>query len=202
MISIPKVQFSIVGVDFLCFCLIACDEQATPKPKGYFKIDLPKKAYTAFLDPAYPYSFEYPNYGKIIKDSTFFDSTPENPYWINIDFPDFNARIYLSYKVIGGKNKFDLLVQDAFKMTGKHSIKASYIDEIPFREKTDVSGFIFDVGGNAATGKQFYATDSAHHFLRGALYFDATPNFDSVQPAEKFLYEDVLHLIKTLNWKN
>ena len=187
---------------FFCCYITACNEVPVPKPKGYFKIDLPEKKYTAFNEPGYPYSFEYPAYGKIVKDSTFFDTTPDNPYWINIDFPDFNAKIYLSYKVVGGSNDFNLLIQDAFKMTGKHSIKATYIDEIPFSEKPGISGFVFDVGGNAATGKQFYATDSSRHFLRGALYFDATPNFDSIQPAEKFLYQDVLHLIKTLSWKN
>jgi gliding motility-associated lipoprotein GldD len=195
------------GLNFSCFLflwliMISCNEQTVPKPKGYFKIDLPKKEYILFSQSAYPYTFEYPSYGRVVKDSTFFDAAPENPYWLNIDFPDFNAKIYLSYKVIGTTNKLDLLVQDAFKMTSKHSIKASYIDEIPFREQPNVSGFIFDVGGNAATGKQFFATDSAHHFLRGALYFDVTPNFDSIQPAEKFLYEDVVHLIKTLRWKN
>jgi gliding motility-associated lipoprotein GldD len=181
---------------------LSCNEQSTPRPKGYFNIDLPEKKYLSFNQPGYPYAFEYPAYGKVMKDSTFFDAAPENPYWVNIEFPDFNAKIYLSYKEINAKNNFDLLIKDAFKMTSKHSIKATYIDEIPFKENQGVSGFIFDVGGNAATGKQFFATDSARNFLRGALYFDATPNFDSIQPAERFLYEDVLHLIKTLQWKN
>jgi gliding motility-associated lipoprotein GldD len=81
-------------------------------------------------------------------------------------------------------------------------MKASYIDEIAVSEGPGKQGFIFDVGGNAATGKQFYITDSSRHFLRGALYFEATPNFDSLQPSEQFLYKDVLHLIRTLQWKN
>ena len=185
----------------LSLLMIACDETYTPKPKGYFKIALPEKSYQQFDQPGFPYAFEYPMYGKIIQDSTFFDTIPENPYWINIDFPEFNSKIYISYKPINSSNNFDLLVKDAFKMTSKHSIKASYIEELPFRENENVSGVLFDVGGNAATGKQFFATDSVKHFIRGALYFDAVPNFDSIQPVEKFLYQDVLHLIKTLRWK-
>lgn len=186
----------------ILICCLSCDETFTPKPKGYFKIDFPKKSYVRFNEPGYPYSFEFPAYGKVIKDSTFFDTIPENPYWVNIDFPQFGARIHLSYKLIEKKEQTHLLIEDAFKMTGKHSIKATYIDEIPVNEGTGKYGFIFDVGGNAATGKQFYLTDSSHHFIRGALYFEATPNFDSISPSEQFLYKDMQHLIKTLQWRN
>ena len=183
------------------FYFIACNSDPRPKPKGYFQIDFPEKKYVLFNEQGYPYTFEYPVYGKVLKDSTFFDDQPENPYWVNLDFPDFNGRIYISYKTIGN-NKFDALVEDAFKMTSKHSLKATSIDEIPVKGGPDVTGFVFDVGGNAATGKQFFVTDSIRHFLRGALYFDATPNYDSIKPVDQFLYKDMQHLIETLKWKN
>lgn len=181
--------------------LSSCNTDSVPKPKGYFKIEVPEKKYVLFDDPAYPYSFEYPAYGTIIKDSTFFDDKPENPYWINIDFPEFKGKLYISYKTVGGNNRFDKLVEDAFKMTSKHSLKATSIDEIPIKGGPGVEGFVFDVGGNAATGKQFFVTDSTRHFLRGALYFDATPNYDSIRPVEDFLFKDMQHLIQTLKWK-
>ncbi|HMO31561.1 MAG TPA: hypothetical protein PKE07_01055 [Lacibacter sp.] len=182
--------------------LAACNDTTVPKPRGYFHIPLPEKKYQAYAEPGYPYTFEYPVYGRVVKDSTFFDDQPENPFWINIDFPGFDARIHISYKSIGGTNRFETLVEDAFKMSSKHSIKASSIDEIPVQGGPGVQGFIFDVGGNAATGKQFFVTDSLRHFLRGALYFNATPNYDSIQPVEQFLYEDMQHLIRTLRWRN
>jgi gliding motility-associated lipoprotein GldD len=180
---------------------VSCNSDPVPKPKGYFKIDLPQKQYALFNAPGYPYTFEYPVYSKVIKDSTFFDEKPENEFWINIDFPGFDGRLHLSYKEIG-KNRFSQLVDDAFKMTSKHTLKASSIDEIPIKGSNGVSGFIFNVSGNAATGKQFFVTDSTRHFLRGALYFNSTPNYDSIQPVEQFLYADMKHLIETLRWKN
>jgi gliding motility-associated lipoprotein GldD len=183
------------------YLMASCSNQNNPKPKGYFITDFPKKSYVSFNEAGYPYKFEYPKYGTVLKDSTFFDTIAENPYWLNIDFPEFGAKIHLSYKAISNKEEINMLVQDAFKMTGKHSIKASYIDEIPIEEGPAKNGFIFDVGGNAATGKQFYITDSTRHFIRGALYFEATPNFDSIGPSEQFLYKDMLHMIKTLEWK-
>ncbi|XVJ67627.1 MAG: hypothetical protein HEQ40_16170 [Lacibacter sp.] len=185
----------------LLLFLFSCNSAPVPKPKGYFKIDFPEKKYVLFDQPGYPYTFEYPAYGKVVKDSTFFDDEPENDYWINIDFPGFDGRLHMSYKMIG-PNQFNKLVEDAFKMTSKHTLKATSIDELPVKGGPGVTGFVFDVGGNAATGKQFFVTDSLRHFLRGALYFNSTPNYDSIQPVEQFLYKDMQHLIQTLRWRN
>lgn len=152
--------------------------------------------------PGYPYTFEYPAYANIIKDTSFFGEAPENPYWINVDFPTLNGKIYMSYKIIGpGNNSFRKLADDAFKMTYKHTYKAEYIDENVIRTPNHVSGTFYEVGGNAASAKQFFATDSVKHFLRGALYFDATPNADSLAPVHKFLEQDMWHLVETLRWR-
>ncbi|MBM3439291.1 MAG: hypothetical protein FJX94_00325 [Bacteroidetes bacterium] len=185
----------------ICVCA-ACEQVPNPRPKGYFKIDFPEHAYRVFDSIGYPYQFEYPQYARVVKDSVFFDDAPENPYWINVDFPDYNARLHISYKQIGTKQQLSSLVDDAFKLTSKHTLKASSIEEEPVRLSPDVQGFVFHVGGNAATGKQFFLTDSVKHFMRGALYFDAAPNADSLLPVSEFLYRDIEHLMKTLRWKN
>ena len=179
--------------------LLSCNSDYTPKPRGYFKIDFPKKEYQLFNQPGYPYSFEFPTYAKIIKDISFFGEATENPWWINIDFPQFNGRVYFSYKEIG-KNKFDKLINDAFTMTNKHTMKAYSIDDSLITNPNNVHGVYFKVGGNVATANQFFLTDSTKHFLRGALYFDATPNEDSLGIVNKFLMEDVKHLINTFKW--
>ncbi|GGB13422.1 gliding motility lipoprotein GldD [Puia dinghuensis] len=185
----------------LALFLLSCNSDYTPKRRGYFKIDFPSHQYQTFDQPGFPYSFEYPVYANVIKDSTYFDTVPENPYWINVDFPRFGARIYVSYKEIG-KNKFDKLRDDAFKMTFKHTYKASSIDDSPFVTHNGVAGVFFKVGGNAATANQFYVTDTTHHFLRGALYFDTTPNEDSLGIVNQFLEKDMDHLINSFRWKN
>lgn len=191
-------QVSAIAVSLFLF---ACNSDYTQKPRGYFKIDLPKKAYQQFSMPGYPYAFEYPVYGQITKDSLFFDQKAENPYWINIDFPQFNAKVYISYKDIG-KNKFDSLVNDAYTLSYKqHTYRASAINPEPFTTANGIEGVYFTLKGNAATSNQFFATDTTKHFLRGALYFNVTPNEDSLAPATKFLSEDLHHLINTLRWK-
>lgn len=181
--------------------LAACNSDYIVKPRGYFKIDFPPKAYQTFNQPGYPYTFEYPVYGQVIKDTLFFDQRPENPYWINIDFPQFHSRIHISYKDVN-KNNFDSLVNDAFTMSYKqHTYKASAIEPQPFTTPKGIEGVYFTLKGNTATGNQFFATDTTNHFLRGALYFAATPNEDSLAPVNEFLKRDLQHLINTLEWK-
>ncbi len=193
------------------FFLLSCNSPYTPKRKGYFRIDFPAHQYQSFNQPGYPYSFDYPVYATVIRDSSFFDTVPENPYWINIDFPRFGAKIYISYKQIGPStdqggrkaagNSFDKLRDDAFKMTFKHSYKASSIDPSLIRTPNGIGGIFFNVGGDAATAQQFFLTDTTRHFLRGALYFDVAPNEDSLGIVNRFLQQDLTHLINTFRWK-
>lgn len=180
--------------------MISCNSDYIIRPKGYFKIELPKHEYRVFDKPDFPYSFEYPVYGNIIRDTTYFEDKPENPYWINVNFPSLHGKIYISYKEIG-ENKFDKLVDDAFRLTYKHSAKATAINDSLMRTPNGISGIFFTVGGNAATAQQFFVSDSVKHFLRGALYFDATPNEDSLAVVNDFLEVDMKHLINTLKWK-
>jgi gliding motility-associated lipoprotein GldD len=198
---------------------ICCNSTYTPKPRGYYKIDFPAHKYQLFDPPGFPYRFEYPVYASVVQDSTFFEQQPENPYWRNIEFPQFHGKIYLSYIEIGGKsrfkvrnangqyvdsvgtNTFDNLIKSSYALTYKHTYKASSIDDSAFTTPTGIEGIYFKIGGNAATANQFFVTDSVKHFLRGALYFDAAPNEDSLGIVNHFLQQDMKHLINTLKWK-
>jgi gliding motility-associated lipoprotein GldD len=205
----------------IAYCLFAsCNSTYTSRKKGYYKIDYPERKYIAFQQEGFPYTFEYPVYAKIVKDSTYFDSNPENPYWINVDFPQFGGRIFLSYKIIGGKamyklkqangayrdsagiNKFDNMVNDAFNLTNKNQAITSSIKDSIMHTPNGVTGVFFKVGGNAATSKQFFLSDTTKNFIRGALYFDVTPNADSLRPVQDFLQADIEHMINTFKWTN
>lgn len=188
---------------FICLLLVSCKpETYTPKPRGYYEIALPQHQYQKFDNPAYPYSFEYPVYGKILPDTDFFGQKPENPYWINMDFPDIGGRIYLSYKVISPSQSLEKLIEDSYTMTNFHTKKADYISELTGHNDSTHVHFIFsNITGNAASAYQFYATDSVKHFLRGALYFDVTPNADSLKPVNDFLKVDMAHMLNTLRWR-
>ncbi len=186
---------------FSFFILLpGCNSSYVPRPTGYFKIDFPQKQYRQFNEPGFPYSFEYPAYATIQRDSSFFGDATENPWWINVEFPQFNSRIYISYKEIG-KYTLDKLLNDAFNLTNKQSVKATYINDSAIATPNNIHGMFFKVSGNVATANQFFLTDSTKHFLRGALYFDAAPNQDSLKPVNDFLVADMQHLINTFKWR-
>lgn len=189
--------FSLLVI-FLCACT---PETYAPKPAGYFLIDTPQHAYQAFNKPEYPYYFEYPVYANIIRDTSFFGEKPENPYWININFPTIGGTLYISYKEISAKQPLGKLLEDAHQMSFYHSKKADYIDDNKFRNPNGVSGVLYNIGGDAASAYQFIATDSVKHFLRGALYFDVTPNADSLKPLNEFLKADIMRMLYTLKWQ-
>jgi gliding motility-associated lipoprotein GldD len=180
----------------------SCNSPYTYKKKGFFTINFPEKAYCVFDQPGYPYTFEYPVYANILKDTSFFDAKPENPWWINIDIPIFRGRIYISYKDIHSRNQMDSIVNDAYKMAHKqHTDVSTGIDDSLMQTPNGVEGIYYSLKGNTATANQFFLTDSTRHFLRGSLYFDATPNEDSLGIVNGFLKRDLLHLINTLKWK-
>jgi gliding motility-associated lipoprotein GldD len=199
--------------------IIGCNSNYTSKKEGYFKIDFPKKSYTTFNERGYPYTFEYPVYATIVHDSSFFKDDSKNPYSINIVFPTLNGTIYISYKNITGtsvykvkdpngnyrdsigKNSFEKMVNDSYNLTYKNDIKAYSIEDSVMRTPNGLTGVFFKLAGNVATAKQFFLSDTTKHFLRGALYFDATPNEDSLRPVNAFLQQDMKHLINTLKWK-
>src|SRR6476659_9286513 len=104
------------GIILVAIIMVACNSTYTPKRKGYFAIEFPEKKYRAFDQPGYPYTFEYPVYASVSKDTSFFGDKPENPWWINIDVPQFGGRIYISYKEINKKDQIYSLVEDAYKM--------------------------------------------------------------------------------------
>ena len=84
------------------FVLAACNSDYVARPRGYYEITFPEKEYQLFDRAGFPYTFEYPVYSRIIRDSAYFDKSTDNPYWVNVDFPTFRGKIYLSYKTVGG----------------------------------------------------------------------------------------------------
>jgi gliding motility-associated lipoprotein GldD len=179
----------------------SCRENAVPRPKGYFRIDLPEKVYTIFNDQSskisnMPLSFEYPVYGHL----SFQSEKRSESGWFNIEFPAYRAKIYLTYKDI--KNDLDSLLEQTYKINVKYHItKADAIDEqVINNPKEKVYGILYDLKGNTASAVQFYVTDSVRHYLRGSLYFSAEPNPDSLAPVINFFREDMVHLIETLKW--
>lgn len=189
--------YNIYLILIFCISAAACSKNKVPKPRGHFRIDLPEKQYTSFSGQSenIPVSFEYPLYGKIISGDD------NSKGWLNIDFPQFGAMLYLTYKDVN--NDFAELMEQTYTLNIKnHITRADAIEELPFiNENEKVYGMLYDLKGNTATALQFYATDSINHYLRGSLYFSAEPDADSLAPVIEFFRSDIEHIIGSLKWE-
>ncbi|MCX6234938.1 MAG: gliding motility lipoprotein GldD [Bacteroidetes bacterium] len=186
---------------FLLICMallsVSCKRQYTPKPRGYFRIDTPDKTYI-LLDSIFPFTFEYPVYARLLPDPY----APDQPFWMNIDYPRFHGKLHLSYKTVNG-NLSDLF-EDSRTLVFKHIPKATSIEEQEIRDKErDLYGMIYQINGSGtASPYQFFITDSCRHFVRVALYFNIRPNNDSLAPVIDFIKQDIMHMIETFKWKD
>ena len=182
---------------FLLVVVASCNQEYTPKPRGFMRIDLPEQTYSP-VETNCPYSFEFADYARFVPDTRELS----DPCWFNIDYPQFKAKIHFSYKPIN--DNLGEYLEDSRTLTNKHISKASNIEEsLILKENTRVFGTIYEVeGSRAASPIQFHLTDSTNHFLRGALYFNVAPNNDSLAPVIDFLRDDVLRFIETLEWKS
>lgn len=185
----------LISIFFLSIIILGCDSSSVPKPRGYFRIDFPEKEYRVF-DSIYPFKFKYPVYGRVNAES----NRGQDGQWLNVDFPQYKARIHLSYKDVSGN--LNAMMEDARSLAYKHTVKADAIDERIFSNSgKKVYGVLYDIRGNSASSLQFFLTDSSKHYIRGALYFRVEPNKDSLAPAVEFFAKDVVELIESFEWK-
>ncbi|MBK8846811.1 MAG: gliding motility lipoprotein GldD [Bacteroidetes bacterium] len=174
----------------------SCSTDALPKPRGYFRIDQPTRSYERYSPADCPFSFKKANIATMVADA----ARPEEKCWMNVSYPTYNGEIHLTYRQLKGDLPKHL--QDCYDLVYKHTVKADAIEpRIVFNSDKSAQGLYYDIEGNAACSVQFYVTDSVNHFLRGALYFNAAPNYDSLQPVISFCKADIDTLIQSLEWK-
>ena len=174
----------------------ACERAYTPKPAAYPRVDFPEKSYRVFDAEGCPFSFKVPEYAKVSVD----DTRVSEPCWYNIEVPSLKAKVHLSYKPVSSFGNLASMAEDARTFAYKHTIKAEDIIDSMFI-LPHAQGVLFDIQGNTASSLQFYATDTAKHYLRGSLYFNAPPNKDSLAPVINFFRTDLDTLIRSLRWK-
>ena len=192
-----RVFHKIVLILVLILISLSCKQSLAPKPRGFFRIDFPEKSYELFIPEECEFQFEKPVYATMKPVTESF----AEPCWYNMSFKDYNATVYITYKAIDGN--LANYIEDVRSIAYKHTIKADDIEETLLRRpENHTFGVLYDIEGNAASSVNFFVTDSISHFLSGSLYFNTTPNYDSLKPAIQFFRKDIIHLMETTKWKN
>lgn len=188
---------TIVYTLFIALILISisCRQDISiPKPKAFLKLDYPTAEYQD-TDSKLPFLFDKNMFStlEIIKKNNTIEG-------INLVYNPLNAAIYVSYKSVD--NNLDDLLKSSLSITQQHAKIAHSVSEKEFTNNISrVYGKIFDLSGPVASQIQFYATDSINHFLSGALYFNIKPNYDSIYPATRYIQNDIIQLMESLEWK-
>ena len=170
----------------------ACEGDYTPKPKGYFRIDMPSAEYQEFNTDC-PFHFDF-NKVASLKD--------KGRCWYDIKYPRLEATLQLTYRQVTEDN-LDTLLYEGHELAYKHTVKADGIDEkLYIDEQKRVYGLLYQLKGDAATSMQFFMTDSTDHFLRGVLYYYSSPNADSLKPVNDFMRGEMIRMIESLEWEN
>lgn len=186
----------------LCLLLIACvfaacGEPVVPRPRGYYRIDLPQASFAPFDSVGTPYAFEASEHSLVMPHK----ANNAEPFWLDIVYPRFNCKIHVTYRDI--TTNADVALEDSRRLVYKHTIKADAISESYYdAPERRVFGVLYRIKGDAATPLQFSLTDSTSNMFRGSLYFYCKPNKDSLAPVVNYLEEDIAHIMESFAWKN
>lgn len=188
--------YSLIVIITMLILTSCVDEESYdyyPKPISGHRIEFPVREYKS-ISPDCNYGFDIPEYSQLILDSV------KNTCNGNLVLDKFNATLFLTYIDIDTNLMYN--IEYSRKLAYEHSIFADAIEEKVIKNsENDTYGMQYKIVGNVATNYQFYVTDSSDHFLRGVLYFNTAPNYDSIKPTLNFLIEDFDHLIETIDWK-
>jgi len=171
-------------------------EVPAPKPKGYFRLATPEAAFQHW-DSVLPFSFDYSKHATLS-----LQKKEENIYWIDIYYPSLSAMFKITYFPV--KNNLHNLMWYEEEQVLFH-VERRMADDIQFSTVNDPKAHVFGrlyelEGEKVATPFKFWLTDSVHHFVKGTLYFDFTPNNDSLAPVINYLKRDALFMVESWQW--
>lgn len=156
-------------------------------------MELPARDYQDFQTEACPFTFEYPKTGEVERSNS--DSC-----WVDIYFPHFECRWHITYRNIPESGRtWEDHFEEYRSLAYKHIQKVTQIKERPLEEKSGL-GVMYELYGTVGVPAQLLFADSVNMVLT-SFYFDAPVRNDSLSPLIDYMKEDLMHMVKTLEWK-
>lgn len=180
------------------FCLLVasimicdCAGNKSAKNANSNHSDLPLAEYSLTPD-SFPFRF-------YVSDQADFSArkTTDGEYFCDVDYPSLKAHLYCTWHSIN-PSRFPLMAEEGHKMAYQHLLVATAIKENLYaNDSLKVYGILYDIEGNAATPLQVVLTDSVSYFFNASLYFNVTPNADSIAPILEYVRKDVRRMMET-----
>lgn len=193
-------KLHLLAMVFMCILLcVSCSrstKEYTPKPRGYFRIELPQASYQVLPLDSLPYSFNVSQLATV--------ELPEagsHEGWINLSYPLLKVKVYCSYLPVT-PSKLQTMEDESRLLVSRQAKQTNAVKEQAYSNPGErVYGSLFLLDGESPSPVQFMLTDSVSHFFRGALYYDCVPNADSLAPVTDYLRKDIIELIQSFTWK-
>ena len=192
---IKNILLAFIGAALLAAC---GGNDYSPKPQAYLRIDTPEQHYSPLDTLALPFLFEKNDAASLTQKKN-----TGHEIWVDLTYPQWDGVVFLTYKRLLSPADLRGQTDTSTRLLEKHYQFASGIDEQVFEsDDHTVHAVKWHLKGkNVASTYQFYATDSARHFLRGAVYINHAPNNDSLAPVLEYMHRDVDRLIESLHWR-
>ena len=143
----------------------SCSSDYSPKPKGYFYIELPEPIYNEFTGNPF-LKFSVSNQALVEDMKSIPEEMKErNGTGFNLNYPRLHAQIYCSYFRIN-KPDFPIFMEESRDMVYVREKKAKGIKEIEYNNpEHKVYGVVYEIQGDAASPIQFVISDSTSSFF-------------------------------------
>jgi len=167
-----------------------------PRPYAYHRIELPDTT-TATVRLDCPFAFRVNQAARV----SYPKGRSGSACWVDVHYPAIHASVHFTYVPLSDRESLEDCIRGSQELVFKHTIRASEILEDDLMDpRRRMYGLFYRLSGNAASNSQFYLTDSTRHFLRAALYFDATPQPDSMAPVVDYMLGEMERISASLRW--
>jgi gliding motility-associated lipoprotein GldD len=199
----------VLAIAVVFFIAISCKNEIIPipKPRVYPKVNYPERNYVKMDTGMCPFSFEYPDYMEYKQEKLSLNNFESHPCWFNLKFPSLNGDIHFTYTPLGPADSLESqlfkIYNDAYRMAQEHVSKANGIEDLLINNpEKGIYGVLFSLEGSVASTFQIVVTDSMHHAVRAALYFNNRPAPDSMAPVVDFLRTDMMGMLNSFEWED
>ena len=118
--------------------MIGCGDDPFPRPKGYFRLDLPPQRFQPYSGSC-PLTAEVPVYALMTRHTRDSTASTDTACWVEMRFPFQHAEVFMTYRRID--RDLPELIQDAHAFKSKHEVKAARIrSERVIRDSARVFG--------------------------------------------------------------
>jgi len=183
------------AVMLLLIVILAVDcSHSKKKPAPEMK--LPEPVYTMTTD-SIPFRFA-------VSNQAVFSArkNKDGEYFCDVKYPELNAQLYCTWHSISSE-QLPIMLEESHRLAFQHTAMATDIRRKEYsNDFARVFGTLYEIDGDVATPIQLALTDSTSYFFNASLYFNFTPNADSIAPVLAYIRKDIVELMETFTSVN